>query len=683
MNRHTIILAAAAVALACQAAIAVTFSVSTTGDDTNPGTEDKPFASLERARDEIRLIKASGPLPAGGFTVEVRGGVYELSRPFELTEKDSGAENASIVYRAQKGAMVRLVGGRTVTGWKQVTDPAVLARLDESTRGKVWQADLRALGIIDFSKVAASEKRIEFFFQDKPMTLARWPNEGFVKITEVLGPTPVDIRGTKGCKEGKFAYDGNRPQRWAAEKDIWVHGYWFWDWSEQRHRVESIDTEKHVITIKPPYHGYGYRKGQWFYAFNLLCEIDCPGEWYLDQSTGVLYFWPPASLEKSSAVVSIVPALITMTNTSYVTFRGMVLEACRETAIQISGGRHNLIAGCTIRNTGQNAVSICGTESGVVGCDIYETGTGGILLNGGDRRTLTPAMLYAENNHIHHFSRWDRVYQPGISLNGVGNRACHNMIDNAPHMAIGFSGNDHLIEFNEIHSVCYESSDAGAIYAGRDWTMRGTIIRNNFFHHINGFEGRGCVGVYLDDQFSGTEVSGNIFYKVTRAAMIGGGRDCTIENNIFVDCVPAIHVDARGLGWAADGFEGLKNGLKAMPYTEPPWSTRYQNLANILDNEPMAPRGNVIARNICVGGRWGDFEKKAKPLVKFEDNLLDQDPLFVDDAHQNFHLRNDSPAYKLGFKRIPIEKIGLYQDELRASWPVKQMVRPPQNAPAS
>ena len=72
----------------------------------------------------------------------------------------------------------------------------------------------------------------------------------------------------------------------------------------------------------------------------------------------------------------------------------------------------------------------------------------------------------------------------------------------------------------------------------------------------------------------------------------------------------------------------------------------------------MAPKGNLIARNICVGGRWGDFEDKAKPLVTFQDNLLDQDPHFVDPEHLNFQLKDDSPAYKLGFQRIPMEKIG-------------------------
>ena len=114
------------------------------------------------------------------------------------------------------------------------------------------------------------------------------------------------------------------------------------------------------------------------------------------------------------------------------------------------------------------------TRHGVAGCDIYETGDGGIALTGGDRKTLTPGGLLADNNHIHHYSRWNRIYQPAIALNGVGNRATHNLIHDAPHMAIVFGGNDTRIEFNEIHSVCYESNDAGAIYAGRNWTMRGT-----------------------------------------------------------------------------------------------------------------------------------------------------------------------------------------------------------------
>jgi len=92
-------------------------------------------------------------------------------------------------------------------------------------------------------------------------------------------------------------------------------------------------------------------------------------------------------------------------------------------------------------------------KHGVVGCDIYHTGQGGIRLEGGDRKTLTPAGHYADNNHIHHTSRWDPVYQQAIALRGVGNRATHNLIDNVPHIAIGFADNDMTIEYNEIHSA--------------------------------------------------------------------------------------------------------------------------------------------------------------------------------------------------------------------------------------
>jgi hypothetical protein len=89
-----------------------------------------------------------------------------------------------------------------------------------------------------------------------------------------------------------------------------------------------------------------------------------------------------------------------------------------------------------------------------------------LILGGGDRKTLTPGGNVADNNHIHHYGRWNRMYRNGIAIDGVGNRAAHNLIHHAPHIAISFGGNDHVLEFNEIHHVCEESNDAGAMYAG-------------------------------------------------------------------------------------------------------------------------------------------------------------------------------------------------------------------------
>ncbi len=639
--------------------------------------DDGPFATLARARDELRTLRQRGEIPPTGAVVELAAGAYELAQAVAFGPEDSGVAEGPIVYRAAAGAEVRLIGGRVVTGWAPVTDPAVLARLDPSVHGRLLQADLRALGIADFGEVATTGARLELFFEDRPMTLSRWPNEGFARIVEVTGGAPHRIHGIEGDKIGRFVYEGDRPSRWLGEPDLWLHGYWFWDWAEQKQPVERIDTERHEIHLAPPYHTYGYRKGQWYYALNALAELDEPGEWYLDRGAGMLYFLPPGPIEGGRPMVSIAPSLLEVRDASFLTFRGFTLEACRANAVTVQGGESVRVEACTIRNTGSWAVSADGgSRHAVVGCDISETACGGISLAGGDRATLTPAGHVAENNHIHHYARWVRVYQPGVMIQGVGQRVAHNLIDNAPHMAMGFGGNDHVIEFNEIHSVCYESNDAGAIYAGRDWSTRGTVVRHNYFHDIRGFEGRGCVGVYLDDQWSGTTIFGNVFCNVTRAAMIGGGRDCVIENNVFVDCEPATHVDARGLGWAASGFEGLKGKLEALPYREALWAGRYPRLPGILEDDPMAPKGNVIARNVCVGGRWGDFEEKARPMVTFEANFLEGDPLFVDRESRDFRLRADSPVWALGFQEIPLGEIGLVRDADRASWPVESPVRP-------
>ena len=101
-------------------------------------------------------------------------------------------------------------------------------------------------------------------------------------------------------------------------------------------------------------------------------------------------------------------------------------------------------------------------------------------------------------------------------------------------------------------------------------------------------------------------------------------------------------------------------------------------MQTILTNNPMAPVGNVFRRNVCWLGRWDDIEEKARPFLKFENNLVGTDPLLLDATRLDFRLQKKSPAWSIGFKPIPIEKIGLYRDSLRASWPV---VHPADPAP--
>ncbi len=665
---------------------AADFTVAPNGRDTDPGTAARPFATLVRARDAVRQRLADerakpGAVPAAPLTVEIRAGDYELAEPLALDARDSGSAQRPVVWRAAAGAKVRLLGGRIVRGWQKVTDAAVLARLDPAARGKVMQADLRAMGVTEYGEMrsarswGSSEAGLELFWNGQPTTLARWPNEGFTTIAD-LPVMDFDVRGTKGSRQPRFNYEGDRPSRWAAEPEPMVHGYWFWDWADQRYRVKSVDPAQRLITLDTAQGEF--RKGQWYYAYNLLCELDQPGEWYLDRSSGKLYFWPPTPIDRGQATVSLVRGLVTMADTSHVELRGLTLEGCQGTAVSINGGQGCRVVGCTVRNTGSFAVRVeGGSDHGVIGCDMEQMGDGGVVLHGGDKRTLTHAGHFAENNHIHHFSRWNPMYKVGIELFGVGLRASHNLVHHAPHVGISFCGQENIVEFNEVHNVVRQANDAGAIYSqpgiDEDWTMRGNIVRHNFVHHIYGYRGHGCMGVYLDDCFSSMACYGNIFYQVPQAVFVGGGRDNITENNLFVDCNPAVHVDARGLGWAAGIEPMLRQRLAEIPYDKPPWSERYPQLLTLLDNQPMAPVGNIFRRNINWGGRWDDIEGKARPLVVFEANQLDQQPLLADLAKLDFHFKPGSPT-PAGWQPLLIEQMGLQKTPERASWPVRHEV---------
>lgn len=655
----------ASAALAAQVAESrVVFFVSPTGDDRGAGTIDRPLATLEGARDAIRQARHKGALPPGGATVFVRGGTYSLSKTFSLTERDSGAEGAPVVYRPYQKEKVHLVGGWPVTGFSAVKNSAALAKLDPAARGKVVQVNLRSLKIHDFGELKPRgfgkpgvTSALEFFFNGQPMTLARWPNHGWAKIA-AADNDPGSLR---------FTYEGDRPRRWLKADDLWLHGYWAWDWADTYQKVASIDTRSHEITTTQP-HEFGYKTGARFYALNLLEELDEPGEWYLDRTSGILYFWPPAPIASGRAYVSELPSIVSLGNASYVTIQGMTIEYCRATAVQVSGGRNNRIAGCTIRNVGNAAVRLeGGTENGLQGNDIYNCGEGGIMLSGGDRRTLTAGDNYAVNNRIHDFGQWVRTYTAGIDVSGVGNRIAHNLIYNAPHSAIQLHGNEHMIEYNEIHHVCLETSDAGAFYMGRDYSERGNVVRFNYFHDLN----LGDVqAIYLDDFASATTVYGNVVYKAGKGVEVGGGRDNRVENNIFIDCRQPCMFDARGTSWSRKYFDGtdttLTARLNAVNYRSPPYSKRYPELATLYDKDPALPDGNVFARNISVGGPLLQLQEGVSARnVKIEANLDNGDPGFQDRAQGNFQLKKDSPAFRLGFRRIPMERIGLYRDEFR------------------
>jgi hypothetical protein len=222
------------------------------------------------------------------------------------------------------------------------------------------------------------------------------------------------------------------------------------------------------------------------------------------------------------------------------------------------------------------------------------------------------------------------------------------------------------------------SRRCGRYYTGRDYSYRGNKIRYNYIHHIGGV-GMGSMGVYMDDCVSGTEIYGNVFYKVQRAAFLGGGRDHHVINNIFVDCSHAVELDGRGLDkspvWRNMVDQTMRQRLREVPLSL--YRERYPEMKS-LDAyygppggpeivgegfQGVPPKNNVVGRNICLG-KWLNVYWHAKPeMLQVDNNFVDQDPRFVRALPENpkatdFYLKPGSPAWRLGFERIPLEQIG-------------------------
>ena len=681
-------------------AFAVEFFVAPAGADSNSGTKGKPFASLEKARDAIRALKAKGNL-AGPVCVRLLPGEYRIQKTFELTAADSGTEAAPIIYRADKKGTAVLYGGTRLRGFAPVTDPAVIKRLPDEAQGRVFQCDLKKLGITDYSPLAGRGSymfwsggsnnaknvkpvppTLELFFNGAPLALARWPNAGFVNGGKIINPRSADGAAI-------FEYLDDRHRRWTNAEDGWIKGYFRNGFDDNSLRIRSIDAETKQIVCGPVSSIMGQRMEpvKWFnhgtikyFAFNLLEELDQPGEWYLDRGKGILYIYPPSDPAKAVVEIGMLSVpMLTMNRVSHVQMEGLVFDLSRVGCVSLKECEGCLVAGCTVKRFAGSGISIDGgRNNGLLGCDLYDLGRGATELTGGDRETLTPAKHFVENCLMYRFGRLDYFFVYGVVLKGAGIRVAHNLFSEHPSSVVRADGNDHVIEYNRVHRAALIAEDQGAMELYGNPTYRGVVFRYNHFSEIGGeshMEGSaGRAGIRLDNAISGILIYGNLFHRAAQsfgAININGGRDNIIDNNLFLDCEKGISgkYNANDRNWAKLGKDPAF--IMSELYLE-----RYPDLRRL--GQPPA-----------LNNAWRNVFWKCGPLFntygKPSDNQFDRlanveyaadDPGFLNAANGDFRLKPDAELLnRIAFRPIPVEEIGLYHDDYRASWPV---VLPPQ-----
>lgn len=551
--------------------------VSLTGKDTNNGDKTSPLRSLA-----VAVEKADG----SDTVIYIDEGRYFLNDTVEI--------NKSNIKICAVGRVV-FDGGVLIekSGVKDYSD-------------KIKYIDLSAYEIGVYGNRGFRRAYInapnELFINSKPYTVARYPKKGTIKYTKEdiidCGSKPVEQDYSMRCPVIRLNTD--RTEKWENEKDAYLGGFPNYSWADDCLKITEI--KNGIVKLNEP-HVFGFDAtghSSW-YIVNLLEELSEPGEYYVDREDKKLYFIPDGEI--CEIQVSLMDrVMLACENVSNVVIEGITFENSRNTAVYIEGGERVHIKNCTFRNLGIMAVQIgrgaepqphgkntChgkradgvpvpnpvsremgswheylyefaawdnngGKNHMIEGCKIYNTGAGGILLSGGNRKKLVPGNNTVYNCEFHDCNRLDKTYKSAVNVMGVGNRIANCEIYNLPGMGIYLHGNDHIIEYNKIHHVLQSVSDSGAIYMGRDMSEVGNIIRQNFIYSIHNPHKTdlGVCAVYFDDWSVYNMVYANCFYDIVSDGKFffstvyhTCGGLTSVGNNLFIDCLPGLNPNTK------------------------------------------------------------------------------------------------------------------------------------------
>ena len=182
--------------------------------------------------------------------------------------------------------------------------------------------------------------------------------------------------------------------------------------------------------------------------------------------------------------------------------------------------------------------------------------------------------------------------------------------------------------------------------------------------------------IYLDNYASNCLVAGNVIVRARgNGLFIHSGKNHLVENNIFVDNESG----AIACGYGFNPVPGFLTGhrfARNITYSNKENEPIYHFLVYEWTDEIVAQADRNAF--FCTQGS-GHTVRETKLGMSAEVNeycfaqwqkmgynvgSIVRDPAFVDPAHDNYHLRPDSPAIQLGFVSIDFSEIGIRQEPL-------------------
>lgn len=726
--------------------------VATNGSDSNSGSEAQPFATVAKAKEAIRAMNASNSLPDGGVTVYLRGGTYYMDEGMTFTAEDSGREGSNITYTAYPGESVTISGQIPLekSWFKPADDAGKKIMLDQKAAEKTLMVDLKEHGIEDYGELSTRGyhyfnkgryAQAELIVNDENQTLARYPNSGSISVpTDNVDPESFG-----------FKYTDDRISKWKDAKDAYIVGTVSINYENNTYPIEKIDASKKLLTIKEGRINTYYTNG-WFFGQNLLEELDTEGEYYIDRENGKLYYYAPSDFSTGNydiGLSTLKTPIFNFNGASHITVSNITMKGGRGYAVLGTSAGYSIpsfkdwmisrgadlnganfkkgsgssvyiadidkytdaqtfpghvwdgfvdegsgvnsieVKNCNIFNFGSGGIVINGTDVHIESNHMKNIGGTGLYLRGGDLETLTPSGNTIINNKIHRVGYLQKAYVPAIAMHGVAIHVAYNDIYDAPHCIFNYHGNDHIIEYNKIHDAVKECLDMDAIYTRNEYMpqWRGTVIKNNYIYNIGIFpvgeytKQLNVSGIRTDNYGHALQIYSNVFANIGSSnannviGVTAQGNRNMIKGNLFVDCSATFlgwNTYTPGATWDMTKTEEKERVELANKYAANPiFAAKYPELANFKNEYYKSVATNEFDNNVIVNIKFPLSQangtvnpqgtRGAPELINGGSNYLTtSDPGFKDYQNGDYTLSDDSEVFEkaAGFEKIEMSRMG-------------------------
>lgn len=557
-------------------------SVNDGDDSTADGSITKPYKTITAAL-------AAHPAQSD-MILYLRGGTYPMSDGLVLDAVRATKEKPFIVTNYNNEEVV-VVGGKDIDGerFESLNDSEVIARLNPAVIDKIKVIDLAAeygMTKADFGEITTSFSPVLFVGGNK-YTIARWPNSTTTKMrlctdaslvdnnggtsTTYIAGVPSSARhngvidsgpvsgsslttcgaareyskratqiiaagGTSSDKGIEFCVEDITPFSWVNTGDIWMYGSFYEEWDKKHLNVSEFNPQTRSIrTLTGSEYGCKYHSSNSFYYYNVLEELDAPGEWFLDKETGKLYVYPISDLTNQTISYATSEAEMwrLQSGCQNVVINGISFKDASGTAIYVTSNstENILFQNLSFENVNKGIVMTAAHYSGVINSSFKNIAGKGVDIVGGATSGTGATKFY---NLIPHrsFIQNNKFYNTkGISIRGIGCIVSHNLLSNNIGQAITLGKhNECVIEYNEIVGGPRVTLDSGAIYCnGNNQFNRGTHIRYNYIHDMGS---DAPYGIYFDDMLSECYAYGNI---VEGKIFTHNGSENVFYNNIVMN----------------------------------------------------------------------------------------------------------------------------------------------------